>query len=159
MGSWGLMSRNFGDLLAWQKWILGFVQDSQVRCVLAASGVSSTHWLAPSSTKTTHEKMLVIKVSPSKALIVESIRAVGLNYRFQSDRLGALVYEIDTSDTRHDYGYTVMYPDNRRPLVTSREPMADAPLKIGESLTYEGIKITNVEWGDFGDVIKVEPVK
>ncbi|MFM1956840.1 MAG: hypothetical protein RLZ41_239, partial [Actinomycetota bacterium] len=23
----------------------------------------------------------------------------------------------------------------------------------------EGVKITNVEWGDFGDVIKVEPVK
>jgi hypothetical protein len=37
--------------------------------------------------------------------------------------------------------------------------MEDASLKLGESLTLEGLKITNVEWGDFGDVIRVEPAK
>ena len=158
MGDWGLMSRNNGDLLAWQKWLLGFTQDSQVHCVSATDAVSTTHWLAPSSVKTPHEKLLVIKVSESKALIVESIRAKGLSYRFEKERLGALVYEVDASDTRHDYGYTVMYPDNRRPK-PSRPAMFDASLKLGESLTYEGVKITNVEWGDFGDVIKVEPIK
>lgn len=156
MGDWGLMSRNNGDLLVWQKWLLGFTQDSQVRCLSTTSAVATTHWLAPSGVKTAHDKMLVIRVNSSKALVVESIRAKGLDYRFEKERLGALVYEVDASDTRHDYGYTVMYPDKRRPKPL-RPAMYDATLKIGESLTYEGLKISNVEWGDFGDVIKVEP--
>ncbi len=157
MGDWGLMSRNNGDLLAWQKWILGFVQDSQVRCV-DRFATSTTSWIAPSSMKTTMNKLVVVPLSSQKAIVVESIRALGLSYKYSRESLGALVYILDESDSRHDYGYTVMYPDNRRPS-GGRYPMRDAPLKVGESLTYEGVKITNVEWGDFGDVIKVEPVK
>jgi M6 family metalloprotease-like protein len=158
MGAWGLMSNNNGDLLLWQKWILGFLQDSQVYCVSNKTTATTMHWLAPSTVKTSHEKLLVIRVSETKALILESIRASGLNYRHSGSRLGALVYEIDVSKTGHRDGYTVMYPDNRRPNPGDRFAMGDSPLKLGESLTYEGVKITNVEWGDFGDVIKVEPV-
>lgn len=157
MGDWGIMSRDNGDLIAWQKWILGFLQDSQVRCIDVSTGVTLS-WIAPSSIKTTNSKLVVIPLTSQKALVVESIRAVGLSYRYSTESLGALVYLVDESDARHDYGYAAMYPDNRRPTV-SRFKLSDAPLKLGESLTYEGIKITNVEWGDFGDVIKVEPVK
>lgn len=158
MGSWGLMSGDNGDLLVWQKWILGFLQDSQVRCISISAESPSTHWIAPSTVKTTKEKMLVIRASDTKALIVESIRANGLNYRFFSSRLGALVYEVDVADIGHDTGYSVMYPDNRRPNPQDRYLMSDAPLKVGESLIYGSVKISNIEWGDFGDVIKVEPV-
>lgn len=157
MGQFGMMSSGNGDLLAWQKWFLGFMQDSQIRCVDSKS--KSISWIAPSSVKTKMSKMVVVPISNTKALIVESIRAKGLSYRYPSSSLGALVYQIDLSDSRHDYGYTVMYPDNRRPKQDARYPMHDAPLKVGESLTFEGVKITNVEWGEFGDVIKVEPVK
>jgi hypothetical protein len=34
--------------------------------------------------------------------------------------------------------------------------LADAPLKIGESIVSNGFKISVVESGDFGDVVKVE---
>jgi hypothetical protein len=34
--------------------------------------------------------------------------------------------------------------------------LGDAPLKSGESLSIWGYKITVVESGDFGDVVKVE---
>lgn len=155
MGQFGLMSSGNGDLLAWQKWFLGFMQDSQIRC--ADPNAISTSWIAPSSVKTKMSKMLVVPISKTKALVVESMRAKGLSYRYPSSSLGALVYEIDMSDTRHEYGYLVLYPDNRRPQQNAKYPMHDAPLKLGESLTYEGVKITNVEWGEFGDVIKVEP--
>ena len=156
MGQFGLMSSGNGDLLAWQKWFLGFMEDSQIRC--ADKNNSSSNWIAPSSVKTKLSKMVVIPITKTRALVVESIRAKGLSYRYPTASLGALVYEVDVSDNRHEFGYKVVYPDKRRPIAGSRYPMEDAPLKLGESLTYEGVKITNVEWGDFGDVIKVEPV-
>ncbi len=157
MGQFGLMSSGNGDLLAWQKWFLGFMQDSQIRC--ADKSTLSTSWIAPSSVKTKKSKMVVIPLSNTKVIVVESIRATGLSYRYPKVSLGALVYEVDIAETRHEYGYKVLYPDSRRPGYGTQYPMDDAPLKIGESLTYEGVKITNVEWGEFGDVIKVEPVK
>jgi M6 family metalloprotease-like protein len=157
MGQFGLMSSGNGDLLAWQKWFLGFTEDSQIRCV--DKNQPSTNWIAPSSVKTKMAKIVVIPITKTKSLVIESIRAKGLSYRYPTVSLGALVYEVDIADTRHEYGYKVFYPDSRRPNSGSRYPMEDAPLKLGESLTYEGVKITNVEWGEFGDVIKVEPVK
>ena len=158
MGDWGLMSRNNGDLLAWQKWILGFLGDTQVRC-LELKNVSSMNWIAPSSVKTKMDKLVVIPLNQSRAIVVESIRAFGLSYQFSTSRLGALVYLVDSADVRHTLGYTILYPDNRRPKLLAKLLMEDAPLKLGESVTIEGVKITNVEWGEFGDVIKVEPVK
>jgi M6 family metalloprotease-like protein len=157
MGDWGLMSRNSGDLLAWQKWLLGFVTDEQVRCVLPTSSTSYS-WLAPSSTKTQHPKLVVVPLSKNKAIVVESIRATGLHYRLNSESLGALAYVVDAGDPRHEYGYSILYPDKRKPKFVTNL-MSDGPLKVGESLTYEGVKITNVEWGEFGDVIKVESIK
>jgi M6 family metalloprotease-like protein len=158
MGDWGLMSRNNGDLLAWQKWILGFTSDSQIRCV-NPKAEATLNWIAPSSVKTKSDKLVVVPISKSKAIVVESIRAVGLSYRYAKSSLGALVYLVDSSDPRHEWGYTVIYSDSRRPNSGYRYLMEDAPLKVGESVTLEGVKITNIEWGEFGDVIKVESVK
>lgn len=156
MGDWGLMSRSSGDLLVWQKWLLGFLQDSQVHC-LADLSTTTTTLLTPSTTKSVRHKQLTISIGATRVLVVESIRATGINYKLGRQSLGALVYLVDTSQPGHEDGYTLLYPDNRRP-VPSRPFMTDAPLKLGESLTYEGVKITNVEWGEFGDVIRVEPV-
>jgi M6 family metalloprotease-like protein len=154
MGDFGLMSNVNGDLLAWQKWILGFLTDQQIRCV-SRDATSTISWLAPSSLKSTRDKLLVIPLGGSKSIVVESIRAVGISYKYPAESLGALVYVVDSSEVRQDYGYNVMYPDTRRPKSTEFA-MADAPLKLGESVTIEGYKITNIEWGDFGDVLKVE---
>jgi hypothetical protein len=91
-------------------------------------------------------------------VVVESIRAAGLNYMLPKESEGALVYTVDTSKTDSEYGLKVV-SGSKSPI--SRQPfiLSDAPLKKGQSVLVDGIKITNVEWGDFGDVIKVEPVK
>ena len=100
----------------------------------------------------------MIPLSSTEAIVVESVRATGLNYRMSKAQQGALVYKIDMTDLRYDFGFEVQFPDARswKPM---KFAMGDAPLKKGESFTYKGVKITNVEWGEFGDVIKVEPVK
>jgi hypothetical protein len=51
----------------------------------------------------------------------------------------------------------VIRPENRNgPIQLGPLTLGDAPLKSGESLSIWGYKITVVESGDFGDVVKVE---
>ncbi len=156
MGQWGMFSAGNTDMLHWHKWLLGFTTDSQVKC--APLDVPTTSWLAPGSTKTNKPKMVIIPFSPTEALVVESVRATGMNHKLAKEEQGALVYKLDMTDLRYDFGYEVQFPDSRKWSWT-RYAMSNAPLKKGESFTYKGVKITNVEWGEFGDVIKVEPVK
>ena len=157
MGSWTLMTPGpgGGDLSIWEKWILGYISDSQVRC--ADKSNTSLHWLAPSSVKTTEDKALVIPLGKTKVIIIESIRAAGLYYKWPKNTWGALTYVVDVSIEKHGYGMKLILPQNRS-AGTIPYRLAEAPLRIGESITYEGVKISIVESGDFGDVIKVEKV-
>ena len=156
MGQWGMFATGNTDMLQWHKWLSGFTTDSQVKCAPKES--ASTTWLAPGSTKTSKQKMVVIPLSSTEAIVVESVRATGLNYKLSTPEQGALVYTLDMNDLRYDYGYEVQMPKERE-RIRYKYAMSNAPLKKGESLTYKGVTISNVEWGDFGDVIRVEPAK
>lgn len=159
MGAWGVMAQGQIGLLGWQKWLLGFWQDSQVACIDKAT--TSTVWVAPQSYRTTKTKLAVIPLGTNKGIVIESMRAGGLEYKLGADEQGALVYVVDTTDRkRFGYTYEVQHDVNAKDkMFDGRRKEFWAPLDKGNSITYEGVKITNVEWGDFGDVIKVEPVK
>jgi M6 family metalloprotease-like protein len=157
-GMWGNMSGMQGELLAWDKWTVGFIADSQVRC--ASADLTSTHWLKPSTSKGLFEKLLVIPLSTTSGIMVESRRSTGYNYKYPIASEGALVYTVDTTDTRHGYGLYVKPPkqraENRFGNGFSR---GDAALKKGESVIVSGVKISILDSGDFGDVVKVESAK
>jgi hypothetical protein len=154
---WGNMSGMQGELLTWDKWTIGFIADTQVRC--APSDSSTTHWLRPSSSKGSFEKLLVIPLSATQGIAVESRRSTGYNYKYPKASEGALVYTIDTTETRHGYGMYVKPPAQR---ATNRQgngfSRGDAALKKGESVTVSGVKISVINSGSFGDVVKVEKV-
>lgn len=158
-GNWGLMSSIKSDLLTWEKWLLGFTLDSQIRC--AKAGQTSSHWLAPSSVKTKLPKLLVIPVSKTKAIAVESIRNYGLNFKLPEISWGALIYTVDTSELRHGFGLQVFAPEDRK-FMSERTPArfvgANDVLKQGDSLSILGHEITVIEAGKFGDVIQVKPL-
>ena len=155
MGWWTLMTPGGGDLSIWEKWILGYISDSQVRC--ADKSNTSLHWLAPSSVKTTENKALVIPLSQTKVIVIESIRAAGMYYKWPKNTWGALTYVVDVTKEEHGQGMKLILPQNRS-AGTLPYKLAEAPLRIGESVTDEGVKISIVESGNFGDVIKVEKV-
>jgi len=155
MGNWGLMSMSKTEMTTWEKWILGMTTDSQVYCLPA--NTSSTTWITPTGVKSTQHKLSVIQVSDSKVIVIESRRAAGLDYLLPRESEGALVYEIDLAQREREYGYRVI---SNRPISRSQPFLySSAPLKRGEILVSNGLKITNIESGEFGDVIKVEPVK
>lgn len=153
MGSWSLMSHGGSDLLAWDKWLVGFIGDNQINCMSAT--VSSTTWIAPSSVKTSKSKMTIVPISQFKVIVMESVRPAGLNYKLPETSSGVLVYEVDLLQNFLETGLRLVLPTNRDP---NKGPffLAEAPLRQGESVVTNGHRITVLESGNFGDVVKVE---
>ncbi len=161
-GSWGNMSGAMFDFLAFDKWSLGWITDSQVRC--APKYATSIHWIKPSTIKGSSEKLLMVPLSKTKSIAVESIRNSGFNFKLPERMLGTLVYTVDTSilddRNRHGEGLNVICPANRSCDLPGINPqsfkLSGAALKVGEFVQVEGYKISVVESGEFGDVVKVE---
>ena len=152
--SWGNMSGARMDFLMWDKWSMSWIADSQIRC--APTTTSSVHWIKPSTIRGSYEKLVIIPLSNRKAIAIESIRSNGFNLKLPKSMNGALVYTIDTSllDDRTSYedGITVTCPFG--------EPCSGgkpgAALKVGEFASIWGYKVSVIESGEFGDVVKVE---
>jgi hypothetical protein len=106
------------------------------------------------------EKLLVIPLSATSGIVVESRRSTGYNYKYPIASEGALVYTVDTTDSRFGYGVYVKPPaqraNNRFGNGFSR---GDAALKKGEFVIVSGVKISILNSGDFGDIVKVESAK
>ena len=152
MGWLTMMTPWGGDLTVWEKWILGFMQDSQIQCL--SNPTTTTHWIAPATVQSQESKAVIIPISPSRVIVVESRRAAGLNYKDPKSSQGVMVYEIDLTKTGHGLGMKLILPTNRIP---SSYPffMADYPLKLNESATVDGIQIKVIESGTYGDVVRI----
>ena len=153
MGQWTLMTPYGGDLSAWEKWILGFITDSQIHCI--NPNQTTTRWIVPSSVKSKEKKLVVLPISQTKGIVLESIRAAGLYYKISKASEGVLPYVVDLEVVGHGLGLKLILPTNRNP---NQPPffLSQAPLREGESVISNGFKITVVESGTFGDVVKIE---
>jgi M6 family metalloprotease-like protein len=162
MGFWGNMSGGNLDFLAWDKWKMGFISDSQVRCV--SPSLNSTVWLRPSTTKGSFVKLLVIPLSKTKAIVVESQRSTGYNFKVPTSLNGALVYQVDQElinggAGKFGQGVHLLLPTNRKTAQWADGFFyGDARLVQNDYIEVGGFRITNVESGEFGDVVKVEKV-
>jgi M6 family metalloprotease-like protein len=132
---------SYPELLVWHRYLLGFLDNSQIHCINSIE--ASIHWLVPVASASKQVKGVVIPLSTTEAIIVESRRAMGFDTALssRSDLVGAVVYTLDSK-----------IPYHRSPVKVVRV------LKNNDSVNVSGYKITVVESGDFGDVIKVEKV-
>ena len=131
----------YPELLVWHRFLLGFLENSQIHCINSTE--ASTHWLVPVEKDSKQVKGVVIPLSSTEAVIVESRRGIGFDIVLAArpDLVGAVVYTLDSK-----------IPYHRTPVKVVRV------LKNNDSVNVAGYKITLVESGDFGDVIKVEKV-
>jgi hypothetical protein len=152
---WSIMFEKDSDWLALHKWILQMISEDQVRC--APKDKVTTHWLKPSTIKGGYEKLLMVPLSGSDYLAVESIRPYGYSYKIPKCQQGALVYVA----SRYGGGWderTIHIPaTSKKKGCPGRGISEKGALVNGDSVSYGGVKITVVEAGDFGDVIRVEP--
>ena len=138
------------ELLAWQRFILGILFDDQVRCVTTTS--PTTHRIVPVAQQERLPKAVVIPTETYKGIVVESRRRHGYDTILGTRNEGIFVYTVDTTIP---YRYSTM---KLVPSPTARDTQwrRDAALLVGESVVVNGWKITYVEKGSFGDVVRVE---
>lgn len=139
------------EILVWSRFLIGILLPNQIHCVTTAN--TSTHWLIPIAQQRTDVKGVVIPLTDFTAIVVESRRNYGYD-KIGTDAEGAIVYTIDTRKPYRRSPAFIVSPSRSKDL----EWYTDSALKNGESVTTNGWKISVIESGDFGDVIKVEKV-
>ena len=88
----GLISGEAPDLFGYSKWMLDWVKDSQVFCAESGTGVID---ISPIELFQGETKIVVLPLSNTKAVVLESRRAIGLDSNLPND--GVLVYLVNTS--------------------------------------------------------------
>jgi M6 family metalloprotease-like protein len=132
------------SLLAFERWNLGWLDDTQISCM---TGNQQTTLITPVQTNG-GTKAVVIPLSRTKAVVIESRRKLGVDKGLS--KAGALVYVVDSS-IRSGLGPVQVFPSN----LASDPWYQNAPRALGESVTVEGITIEVIESNENGDLVSI----
>ena len=154
-GTWDLMSDNWStgaiELNSWNRYLLGWLTDSQINCLntteLNSTGI--TQLLNPIARVNDLTKAIVVRLSSSKILVIESRRNEGFDVLTPAQE-GTLVYTVDMTVQSIKGGWKVQ----RRPGSTSPQ-FTDAALRVGDVITVEGLRIEVVSRDQNGDTVKI----
>ena len=135
---------NAPSLFAFERWNLGWINDSQIKCLKDAK---STELISPVQTSG-GVKAVVIPISRTKAVVIESRRAIGIDKNIAKS--GALVYVVDSS-IQSGQGPVKVFPSD----VSSDPRYLKAPRALGESVTTEGITVKVTKSDDSGDTVEI----
>jgi M6 family metalloprotease-like protein len=154
-GTWDLMSNNWSlgaiELNSWNRYLMGWLTDSQVNCLNAAD-LNSTgviQLIDPIARVNDLTKAVVVRLSSSKILVIESRRSEGFDVLTPSQE-GSLVYTVDMTIPSIRGGWKVQ----RRPGSTDSQ-FVDAALRVGDVITVEGLRIEVVSRDQNGDTVKI----
>jgi M6 family metalloprotease-like protein len=136
---------NAPSLFAFERWNLGWLEDSQIVCT-SAKEISQLITPVQSAGGI---KAVIVPLSRTKALVVESRRAIGIDKNIA--KTGALVYVVDSS-LQSGYGPVKIYPSS----VATDPRYLQAPRAVGESVTVEGITVSVTSATSAGDIVSIK---
>jgi M6 family metalloprotease-like protein len=154
-GTWDLMSNNWSvgaiELNSWNRYLMGWLTDSQINCLNAAdlNSTGVTQLIDPIARVNDLTKAVVVRLSSSKILVIESRRNEGLDVLTPSQE-GSLVYTVDMTIPSIKGGWKVQ----RRSGSTDPQ-FVDAALRVGDVITVEGLRIEVVARGQDGDTVRI----
>jgi hypothetical protein len=137
-------------LNSWDAMTLGWMKQENIYCVAKQNLSAQTLALVPLEHEQVGLRSVVIKISDYEALVIESHRKDKWSERWPVGTTGVSVMRVDTrNDTVWDLGSsTGTY------VIPARDHSLDF-LKVGQSFTTDGIKISLVASGD-NDQIRIE---
>jgi M6 family metalloprotease-like protein len=136
---------NAPSLFAFERWNLGWLSDSQIVC----SSEKEISQLITPLQSAGGIKAVIVPLGRTKALVVESRRATGLDKKIA--KTGALVYTVDSS-VQSGYGPVRIFPS----AVSSDPRYLQAPRAAGESVTVEGITVSVTSASSAGDTVSIK---
>ncbi|MFF2572445.1 M6 family metalloprotease domain-containing protein [Streptomyces sp. NPDC058084] len=145
VGDWDVMGSQFGlapDLFAWHKWKLGWLDRSQVTCVRGPG----THVIslepvaaAPVAGGTLGTRLAVVRTGEDSVLAIEARSATGNDRDTCAE--GVLIYRVRNEAASGEGPVEVVDTHPRTEACWESSvypPLADAPLREGESFTVPG---------------------
>lgn len=129
-----LINSEAPEFLAWERWQLDWLADTQIVC----EPMDGEYTLEPIET-VGGTKALMVAVSDTRLVVVESRRALGLDSGLTTP--GALVYTVDST------------------IATGQGPIrvlnGQQTLVVGESVETDGVRVEVVSADDNGDTVRV----
>ena len=137
-------------LNSWDAMTLGWMKQENIFCIAKQNVVTQTLTLVPLEREQVGLRSIVVKLSEYEALVIESHRKDKWSDRWPVGTSGISIMRIDTrNDTVWDLGSsTGTY------VIPAREHSLDF-LKLGQSFTTDGVRISVVQSGD-NDQVKIE---
>ncbi len=154
-GQWDLMSDNWSrgaiELNSWNRYLLDWLSDSQVVCLDASNitAAGSEVLIDPIERNNSLAKSVVIKISNSKILVLESRRNEGFDV-ISSSNEGVLIYTVDMKIESIKGGWNTQ----RRPGSVAAN-FVDAALRTGEKIVTNGVTIEVLSRDANGDRVKI----
>ena len=156
LGSWGIMADSWSksaiELGAWDRYLQGWLPQSQVNCTqmseLTSDGAATK--ISPIVRQDKEVKTIMVPLSTSKILVIESRKSESLDI-IPTGQEGVLVYTVDMTKGQLGGGYEIQ----KRIGSTDKNYYSDAALRTGDSITVGGVKITVTALDKSGDTVKI----
>lgn len=162
-----------GAILGWDAFKLGWIRDDQVHCVNPLDIVEPVKvLLTPQELSGGERKIVVIPLSESDVVVVESRRPVGYSELWDSRHSGLVVYSIDPSIAELNSGVQggcgndpafpkwgfYLYPDSFIPDQGDCRDFTTVFVREGDTLTHNGVRISLEFSAEELDYLTVEAV-
>jgi M6 family metalloprotease-like protein len=155
---WDLMGNQDGpsrELSGWLRFLAGWLSVEQVVCLEASDVENLEMTLVPLSGTEQGPKFAVLKLSATKALLIESRRETKFSCKAPTPRNGVLVYVYDAT-LGHGDNFLIPYsPAGRQVqnLPCAVEPNPDFLLRKGDKVVVEGFTVEVLEHGALDKVL------
>ena len=145
------------ELSGWLRFVAGWLDDEKVYCQELSTLKNTDVTLVPLSGSGTGVKMVVVPISETKAVVIESRRETKFSCMMSSKRNGVLVYTYDATLMHGENFLKPVTPVSRAVEYSSNCPVVGYPNSIlykGEKISVEGITIEIVDSLNY-DKIKI----
>jgi M6 family metalloprotease-like protein len=157
MAGWDVMGNVFGndDLIGWNKFFLGWVDDNQVNCIDPNSNSESIHLLTPIGTSSIGTKIAMVKISKSKAILVEVRRKTELD-NLSDYSSGVIVYELDISIPANKGTIRIVSNPYKYGQDTTKGDVLLGTMPVGKFTTTNGYTVTVLKNTQEGDYVSIK---
>lgn len=144
------------SLNMWLKWLVGWANDSQLQCVTNDSFSEGSYRLTPAQTADDSLHAVMLKISKTKILVIESHRDTEFDVKTNRSKAGAMIYVVDTSLSHGQGAVTLIAPEGRTLYnVENDVPQLDAIFYEGNRLDIAGYHITVNQSDDSGETVSI----
>jgi M6 family metalloprotease-like protein len=151
--TWDLMGASLtenSEFLSWNKFLLGWLDSSQVNCLDGGVKSNSTHLIAPLTENAVGVKATIVKLSDTQALVLENRRKSALN-DLKRDQEGVVAYVVDGAIENGKGAVSFLYEK----LTVTYETRLIGTLKPGESIRHKNILVKVLSSAIAGDYVSV----